>query len=372
MILVDTCATNLVAGYDKIREFEEQLPGKWRQRVLAAYARRRNAHSAALAAHRRKMDKLTPRLWGGLAVAGSVFLLALCALASSEWIGLKGDVLSLLSCLTMASMAGMGLVGVTWFWQAVVRAPKLPAHPLRGSLKAHLFPLLLPLWRDRLQGALKVPDYEGAVGERDFVRQLVILPERSTYIVYRLQQRPGDDVDVTVVGPRGVWVFEVKYWSGKIAWRSGQWAREKSYYAPGRVWTTEPVEITQPPDRQWQRMADDVAETLRRRAAWLVARQSAAAQVRGGLAFTHPKALYDIAPGCPVVWGPTSSWMVRVTTAPIISGLGERDVLQILDALLARHRQVAGDGVTRSMDGLAEDIARQAETRLMAWIQDGR
>lgn len=53
-------------------------------------------------------------------------------------------------------------------------------------------------------------------GEHDFVRQLQRVLDSSHYIIYRLQQKRSDDIDVTVVGPTGIWVFEVKYWAGSI------------------------------------------------------------------------------------------------------------------------------------------------------------
>jgi hypothetical protein len=184
-----------------------------------------------------------------------------------------------------------------------------------------------------------------------------------------LQQRPGDDVDVMLVGPKGVWVFEVKYWSGKISYRHGRWSHVKSYYKPGGVPVTEVKEVEQPPDQQWRRMADDVAETLRRHAPRLVAALPVVAEIKGGLVFTHPEAAYDITRDCPCAWGNIADWIRHLGSAPAIAGLNERVVLQILDVLLARHQQVNGNGVTISMDVQATELDQKTEARLREWCE---
>jgi len=128
--------------------------------------------------------------------------------------------------------------------------------------------------------------------------------------------------------------------------------------------------LEQPPDQQWRRMADDVEETSRRRASWLVARLPALIQIKGGLVFTHPKATYDIAHDCPCAWGTIDFWTRRLASAPTIPGMNEYVVLYILDVLLARHWQVSGDGMTTSMKTYAAQLAQKAEAHLVEWMQD--
>ncbi|HEU0089862.1 MAG TPA: NERD domain-containing protein, partial [Pseudonocardiaceae bacterium] len=65
----------------------------------------------------------------------------------------------------------------------------------------------------------------GDEGVEDF---LCLLRHRlgDRYLVVReLPVARSLDVDMLVVGPTGVWVFEVKHWSGTIICRDGRWSR---------------------------------------------------------------------------------------------------------------------------------------------------
>jgi hypothetical protein len=212
--------------------------------------------------------------------------------------------------------------------------------------------------------------YEGARGEYDFVRHLRRLRSVDGYLLYRLRQNYGDDIDVTFVGPKGIWAFEVKYWSGTIGWRNGRWWREKSYYKPGGVPTTEEKEITQDPDRQWRRMADDIVQTLEFHASDLLRRVSVLSHVRGGLVFTHPDASYEIASGSPFAWNTIRGWGRELANARAIPGMDERTVFQVLDTLLERHNEVSGVHKVRSMDVHAQALIQDAEAGLRKWVRD--
>jgi hypothetical protein len=361
MILVDKRVTHLVQGYDRLHEAERDLTARWRHRLLAAYARQRAAYDAARMEHRLR----TRRLAAGALLAGAAGIVLLFA-AGLLFAGTGGWPAAALLLAGLA-LAGTG-VGA-WVWPGILFAARRPAHPLHGPLKARLFPPLLPRWYDGLRGRLPVElPYEGARGEYEFVSQLARPRGARSFLLYRLRQRPGDDVDVAVVGPYGVWVFEVKYWSGHIAWGPDGWHREKSYYARGGQPVTESREISQPPDEQWRRMAVDVAETLRRREPRLISAIPALARIGGGLAFTHPRATYDIAPGPPFAWQTSGGWKQQLSRAAAISGMTERAELRILDALLARHREFADTDETLSMATYASQLVQQVEKGLAAWV----
>jgi hypothetical protein len=362
VIIVDKRVSYLVRGYDRLLRGERDLIARWRPRLLGVYARQRAAYDAARIRHRARVRRL---LAGGLAAAvaggGLVVVAGLMLEASGGWPAVA---------LLAAGLAVAGAGGAVWLWRGILTAPRPPAHPLRGPLKALLFPSLLPRWYDGLRGRLPAElPYEGARGEYEFVSQLARLRRGRSFLLYRLQQRPGDDVDVLIVGGSGVWVFEVKYWSGHIAWEANGWHREKSFYARGGQQVTESREISQPPDEQWQRMAVDVAETLRRREPRLLGILPDLARIKGGLAFTHPKAVYDIDPGSPFVWQTTAGWQQQLARAPAIPGMTERAELQILDALLSRHREFAVTSETLPMDTYADQLVAQVEKELGKWLQ---
>jgi hypothetical protein len=223
---------------------------------------------------------------------------------------------------------------------------------------------LLALWRERLIGQLPPMAYEGAAGEYEFIRYLGKIDDGSV-LIYRLQQRPSDDLDVTVVGPRGVWVFEVKFWSGAVSWKAGRWARgEKTFRARGGALETQERPIGEPPDQQWRRMVEDVMRTLQMRAGRAVRVIPALAVVHGGLVFSHPQVDLRIS-GAPFNWGGIRDWMQTYHRAAWLPGLSERQLYEVLDALLLRHRQVSGESASFSMDDYAQLLVQQAEARLV-------
>ena len=349
MILVDKQAADLVAGYDRVRQAGPALRRQWRHRLLILYARRRAAYDDARRERRTRLPVLAP--W--LAAAG----VAACAVVLG---GLLAQIWGLIAVGVVAGGAASAVLA----WTVGLVAPGKPRHPLHGRSNEQIVPDLLPAWRSGLDGALPPMAYDGAPGEYELITRFQALRRPDGYIVYRLQQRPGDDVDVAVIVPSGVWVFEVKYWSGRISWHNGRWDRTKSYHgARGRL-VTEDKDVGQAPDKQWRRMAEDVKDTLRRHKPWLFASVPALGQVRGGLAFTHPDATYDIDPACPVTCGSITYWTRKLASAPAVPGLDEPAMLRVLDCLLTRHRDVSHTPATRSLDGHAVQVIRQAEDRL--------
>jgi len=362
MILLDKRLTDLTAGFARIRRAERRLKNKWRLQLLKAYAEHREAYEADRAAHRQRLRALKPRMLTMLAAAAVLIILGL----SIGWISGR-DLACLRLLLVLAGLAAGGVLGIFWLWKAFIARPRPPKHPLREPLKGKLFPPLLPRWRRAMEGQLpsRMP-YEGARGEYDFVRHLRRLRSVDGYLLYRLQQNYGDDIDVTFVGPKGIWAFEVKYWSGTIGWRNGRWWKEESYYKPGGVPATEEKEINQDPDRQWRRMANDIVKTLEFHASDL----SALSPVRGGIVFTHPDASYEIASDPPFAWSTVRGWGRALANARAIPGMDERTVFQILDTLLERHHEVSDVHKVRSMDAHAQALLQNVETGLRKWVSN--
>lgn len=360
MILVDPQAAHLVAGYDRLRETGHALRSRLRHPLLAAYATRRAAYDRARQEQRRRQSQLAPWLAGAGLLAAILLLGSLLLPASiGVWRALVG-----VGGVGIALLAGGALL-----WVAVLSVPNPPVHPLhpRPGLAGVLRTLpadLRAAWRRGLEIGLPPMAYEGAWGEYQFIHQLQSLGLQPSYLVYRLRQRQGDDVDVLVLAASGVWVFEVKYWSGRITWRHGVWHRTKTYHGQGGQLVTEEKDVGEPPDRQWKRMAADVAGTLRRREQALVARLPALCDVRGGVVFAHPDAELDIDPACPVSWGTIRYWTQELASALPQLGLDERTLLRSLDSLLARHRDITGEPANRSLDAYACDLIRRAEERL--------
>jgi len=351
MLLVDSHAASILAGYDRIREAEALLPARWRQRLLRAYAQRRRAYERERLTLRSQSSLLHDPLFAGALIAAFLALLGWSGLflgegvglglterRLAEWIGAGG------AAATLASLIG-------WLTRRYLARPRPPAHPPAVRVES-----LLPRWQEGLRGDLPrlAPD-KGAEGEYAFVRALQRL-RSSGYILSRIQQERGDDLDVVLIWPAGIYVFEVKNWMGTVVWRGGAW---RHVGANGR-----PAEVGEPPERQWQRMADDAAETLRRQAPDLLRRLPQLGQIRGGLVFTHERAQYEIAREAPFHWGTPAAWADHLERAKPLAGVAERDLMWAMDALLWRHHQVCGDGHSRSMDLCAQHMIAEVEASL--------
>jgi hypothetical protein len=370
MILIDNGLIDLVRGYERILRAETELVQHWREALLAAYTRRRESYELELAEFRQRNADFLARARQGMWLSTALLILGLLVFPAAFLISQLGDLRGPLFCfgplLILAGLTGWAVVVSLLLWQRNRPKPAPPVHPLKTSL----IEPLLPSWKAGLRGGLPAEKaYEGATGEYHFIARLQALDNRA-YLIYRLQQQPNNDVDVTVVGPLGVWVFEVKYLKGVIRWRDGVWTHEKTYRGAGGAPVTEIKETGEAYDQQWRRMREDVAETIRRRAPQLVARVPQAARVRGGLVFTHPSSTYDIPAGCPFNWGLIPFWLETLRKMPDVPGMDEHAALEVLEVLLGRHRRVSRTPAGRSMASYAARVIDQAEMRLKAWVEE--
>ncbi len=361
MNLLERRLTDITAGYDQICRAQSELLSRWRGPLLAAYARRMETYQQALAAHQRAMNRFRAASLTGIVLAGLAILLS--AIACPAQIHFEEIFNWSLVCLVPISfLIGLGAVIILTRRlrdRKSQPAPTPPLHPLRDEL----IPPLLSQWRQELRGFLpEQPPDEEARGAYAFIDQLEKVKSHA-HILHRLQQRPDETIDVIVAGRRGVWVFGVKHWGGKIIYKDGKWSHLRSVHEPGSEPVTREKEISQPPDQQWKRMVGDVAETL----APLVEQIPTLGEIKGGLVFSFENAERQIGPGT-VSWGTIGFWEKQYRKAPLIPGLEERQVYQVLDALLERHRQVSQEAATRSMLAAADRLAAQAEKTLQDWI----
>jgi hypothetical protein len=229
-------------------------------------------------------------------------------------------------------------------------------HPLQGDLKAKLLGSLLSDWHQCLGGQWAAEDRAGDRGENAFVNSLQQIELPTCFIVHGLRQRQSDDVDVTVVGPIGIWVFEVKFWRDKIGYHNGIW-----HYDPPHL------ERKQDPDKQWERMAKDVKNTVLGHDLFLISRVPEFETIHGGIVFAHSGAHLDIV-DCPVKWGTIADWQKCLRDVEIRRQIDEADVLAVLDALLAQHHGVELRGI-RSMQGCAQQLVQETEAKLEAWTR---
>ncbi len=365
MIIVDLNASNLFEGYQIASQVESQLLKQWQPQLKEAYERRQKRYLTELEA-RKKRRKVTDReiltwlVYSLGVVEGGVLFLLLANIFErfSEYGRLLGWLLFL-----VAFLMG-GAILLYWILQLLQPKPSPPADPFNSRLISPV----LPKWKAAIRGKLSPMVKDGDEGEQRFIRELQRSLDDSYYLLSGIQQRHGEDVDVTLVGPKGIWVFEVKYWNGTIRWRAGKWSRERTFYKPGAIKVTEPRPVSQPPEEQWRRVVGDINKTLQVKTPQFVGRHLTQAQAKGGLVFTHRGATFQIDPGLPVAWGPSEKWTRQIAAAPIIPTWQESDSFEVLDALLSRHGEIQPQFKSRCLKSHALTLTSDAKKELMMWL----
>jgi hypothetical protein len=176
----------------------------------------------------------------------------------------------------------------------------------------------------------------GDIGEESFVSYLSSRLSQEYVAVRGLLVVRNLDADVIVVGPTGIWVYEVKHWSGAIDCERGEWRRVKSYRQPGGRFVRE-IEKLKPFDRQWAKEAGAVRENLRRR---LPEFPELPNSVRGGLVFTHSNVSFGEDGSCQAWAGTPKIWIETLSNFPEVPGLTMEKRLRTVDALLAWSDQL--------------------------------
>jgi hypothetical protein len=380
MKLIDKNITDIISGYDDILRAETGMRTRWRPQLLATYARRK----AVLELENRGVKQRNLRVLIG-ALLGAGFTLGGIGISCSGILQNEGNILWYCCGGPLLTLLGFLILGAAWFSQSTQSSAKprrVPLHPLKsGPLQRGVYPDLRVSWMEGLSGGLKdeVPDYpdyrdknekdHGAQGERNFIRRLRENLGDGYYVVARVMQRPREDVDIVLIGPKGVWVFEVKHWSGEIYWDDRGWRRLQTYYERGGEEVTKQPEVGEPPDQQWIRSAAQVSHTLQSRAAQVLARYPALEQVRGGIVFSKEEAVLKFQPGRPAFWGTLNFWIQTLHEVEPKADLDTRSALQLVEALLARHQELAPAGRRRSMQAYARGVVQEAEEWLGEWVQ---
>lgn len=224
----------------------------------------------------------------------------------------------------------------------------------------------------RRSGPVLPARHYGDRGEEAFLSYLAgALP--SEYVAVRGLLVARDlDADVIVLGPTGVWVYEVKHYSGEITCERGQWRRVKTYRQPGGRLARE-LEVLRPFDKQWVKEASTVKGALRRS---FPRYQALPRAVGGGLVFTHRGLSFRVDDSCQAWVGKPESCVEVISGSPEIPGLTMEKRLQAIDALLEwsdrlhDQREEAPSEALLSSVELAERLHKDAVSRASSYLSD--
>jgi hypothetical protein len=371
-MLIDPFRSDLLAGYKRIRFARLWLLGKWRFKLLQAYSKRWEQFAQAAARQEVRKSRYKKYLpWVGIG------LLILCA--GGYWLTLASFCFG--SVLILASVLAGSTAMVTWV--VFSRKPKAPENPVAQNtknkstspLKQKLFPDLVPIWRQGM--AARIPSVGevdemanetgiwGLIGEFDLVRELAMIVSPNTFILHRLNQIPGDDLDVVVIGPKGFWYFEVKHHNAHFEWQNGTW---NIWRLDHKTRTHVRVNMSQDPDAQWSRMRKDALKTLELHGRDLSAKAPRVADIKGGLVFSNANAALNIQEPAPFDWGTIPAWMQKYREAPRLREMTPRVILQLVELLTKRHQELNPNSRVYSMETHVTKVLKDVEGKIQAWI----
>jgi hypothetical protein len=355
MRIISPVWKDLHEGYLSVRKSQQLLEVEWTRALKIAekrnHQRKVHAWSAKTTSELRRQRLLK------ILTPVAFVLLCSCALVSTllPW--------SLLSW-GMAILLSFVMLGLLILQTA--RIEKLEKNPPPKTAGGRNYLNITGKWWESLKPPPLEIKVDGDRGEKalwdalgkQLSSQYVALPKMM--ILRNL------DADVVVLGPSGIWLLESKYHSGKVICRNGEWSQEKRYYGKGGIPKKE-ILPRDPYDEQWLREKEAVEMTIRQRLPqemhWL------AGEIRGGLAFTHPRVSLEIDPSCRVEYGGISGWVKRIATSPAVPNMTPEALLCLVDALLAYANEVAAEQSERSAQQLAVDLYNQAEMEIPAFIK---
>jgi nuclease-like protein len=375
-MLIDMFASDLVASYKEIRLAREALVKKWRLELLRAYTQQWNRYTGQLAqqeARRIRYQRFLPFI--------GVILLFVCGMGA--WLTLRSTDLACLGMILTLG-AGFGVLIALGVWMGFSQTPPPPENPVsrtsneedESPLRQRLFPELLPLWQREM--AVRIPTEPevdklaeetgqwGLIGELDLIRELERVASPDTYILHRVQLKPGDDLDVVVIGPKGFWYFEVKHWNADFVWQNGTW--QISQLDP-TTQNFEPTPLGEYPDQQWVGMRDEALTNLRDSAGNLLKKLPVLGNIQGGLVFSNVHAHVEIDRSAPFRYGTVEQWVATYQAAPRLKDMTPGRTLLLAEILLKRHQSFYPEAELRSMKDAIAKVIAEVEVGIQAWIE---
>ena len=363
-----------MAGYRKTKNYRHTLLSKWRPRLLRAYAQKWQAYAQKRDAHLAR-EKNLKRLLRWLAPALLLLGMSNCLLTSTSFAQLAA---LLFGGVLLTTLAVLGIWGIEF-----VSKPKPPLNPLAQSakngfispLKKELFPDLVPNWRLGLE--IPIPTERqvkteaeqtkkwGLIGEFKLISRLSDVLSPETVILHSVMPKPRDDMDVVVIGPKGIWYFEVKYENAEFSWHNGEW----------QVWkfdhqAKKPVRSIwkEYPDAQWYRMRAEALENLKTKAPALFTKFPNTVKINGGIVFAHPEVTFDIDPSPPFPYGQPGGWIKKYQSTPNLPEMTPEMILYLTEILLAKHQALNPERQVNSMNAYADAVICRTEQKIQNWL----
>jgi hypothetical protein len=312
MRIIEKRWVDLYAGYKDIQFLEARLQAEWKRAIEVAHRR-----SDRVAETRRSQIQQFMRL-------GSLAFVLLCFLLCAGIYYVQESRAQLLVYLCVLGIVASLASAAYMFYRGSFRV-KVQSPPSMA---------LLDSWWTSLRPKRYLVHTQGDRAEVEFLKSLSFLDD-SYIAVWGLltSARVTSDTDVLLLAPSGIWVFEVKYWSGTIFKQDGGW------FTQHKSGSRKKQEKS--PDDQWLDQRDEIVKTIRMR---LPGKPWLADLITGGVVFTHEKAQLGQITGNRVPCGKPDAWRARLRDASPGRDVSVEDQLQLLDALIQyanRHEKQA-------------------------------
>jgi hypothetical protein len=342
MRIIDSHWTGLSAGYRAILSMQTRLEKEFGRAVRVGHERKYLKELSDWHKKRRVFFALViiaPLSLVGLCVAAYFFREVACVIA--YW------VLVVLTILVTLVVAGRAFIR-----EMVNRPEPEQVGTLSVDLEGRWWNSLAP------KAALVV---KGAKGEPDFADVL----ERSLPEAYLAVRHVPATQEVLMVGPSGVWVFQVCAWDGRLSKQGGSWHQVRPQRDRwGRKRSEETVHTTGPDD-EWLRRKMEMSGILTAR---LAEPARSLALLQGGVAFSSPRAILEKnrIQGNAAAYGPAAAWVERVRQRPSLEAFPPEAQLEALEALMIRSTDEGPQAA--SSEAEADRLYREAVEELRAFV----
>jgi hypothetical protein len=321
MRIINPQWTNLSKGYQAARDLEQQALKNWETKWAQSveFARQQGIKRAAefiqvQIASEKKTLRLILILLAGIILLMAVVTSLLQRFPNLQWLLIPAGVINFLQAAALL----LPILDKLRKISALSSTQPEPEQP-QASLE-----IAEQWWQSVSRQDPSQPTGEADLGEFNFLRYLSENLPDDYIAVQSLLVKQSLDVDVLLTGPTGIWVFEVKHWSGRVTCRNGVWKHEA---APGEA----PDDPSRPFDEQWLDERETVEKTLNLR---LARNARFGPLLRGGLVFTHPNVQLDIDSSSKAEYGTPPQWLQRIRSTAKMAQFSTEVQLLVLDVLL--------------------------------------
>jgi hypothetical protein len=341
---IDRKWTDLAAGYQAIQSFKIKLSGEFGRAVRVGH---KQQYHKELSEWQKKR-----RVFFSLAAIAPLSIIALCL--TSFYFREVACVIVYWAVLVLIILGTLGVAGRQYIQEMVNGKPVLqPEDGLVVDLEGR--------WWESLSPQDRPLEKEDRKEEADFLALL------GSSLADAYSAKYISNSEVLLLGPAGMWIFKVEYWSGTICKQEDAWIqRETTSRAGTRTLRSnkqggkQPEEKTHKPgpDDLWLTQKHEIEILLEKN---LPERSWILNHLQGGVVFAHPKVKLDKKhiQGNSASYGLPKAWTKRILLSAQVDGFTLEMQLEIMDALAetgAGQTQSARDEAERLYQGCVLEL----------------